>query len=292
MLAKRRNNKRPDYLGRGLKFPISIDPRTGGFAVNEGSTDETSVGLEMTPDAYSLRKTEGTYVLDNHIAGGIANILLTKKLERDTLPEFGSEVYRILFEQISVYSMQEFEVWLQLAIARWEYRVSINPPEDVTWHHNDFDTDRGKLPITVSPRFINSQAVNNLVAPYVSPRQARLQEYQSSELDVSGHDTSSRYFGYERYRRNGLFENKTRTTKRYSKASDDVFYRVKHYDTWYLISHYLYGDVRYWWIIVDFYIQDASSNEESRDKLKNYEDPPAGEILRVPSKTRLFMDLT
>lgn len=292
MIVKKKDSRRPPFLGRGLKFPIQIDSRTGGFMVDDGAIDATSVGLELTPDRHTLRDTEMPVISDNHISGSIANILLTKKLERDVLPEFGSDIYKILFEQIDVYAMQEFEVWLQLAIARWEYRVTVTPPDDVIWKTTAYNTDLGRMPVDIIPRFINSQAPNNLVAPFVTPSMARLQEYPTPEVDPANHDMSSRYYKSTEVTLNNEKQIKPRVTQKNSYASDDVFYKVKYDDTWYLIAHYLYGDVRFWWIIVDFYIQDASLDGEPRSRLRSFEDPPFGEVIRTPSRTRLLMELT
>lgn len=292
MIVKRKDSRRPSFLGRGLKFPIEIDVRTGGFAVNEGSVDVASVGLELTPDRHTLRQSEMPLVEDNHISGAIANILLTKKTERDVLPEFGSNTSSILYEQIHVYTMQEFETWLQLAVERWEYRVAVNVPDDVEWKVTNMDVDRGMVPVVIRPTFIHTQAPKNLVSPFVSPRQARIQEYPSMEVDLNGHDQPSRYYNNSRYIVNNALSVPLRISYKQAYSSDDVFYRVKYDDTWYLISHYLYGDVRFWWIIVDFYIQDVSLDGEPRSRLRSFEDPPFGEVIRTPSRTRLLMELT
>ena len=289
MRVRPKDSIRPSFLGRGLSFPVKLDGVTGGFRVSEGSLDQTSVGLEYMADRYTMR--ESVSAEDNHIADSIRHILLTRIGEHDTLPEFGSKLTNLLFENISVYTMQEFEVWATLAIARWEKRVKVNAPNDITWMPTEFATDQGRLPVSINPVFLGQQTGENLVSPFVTPEQARSKEYSLAEKDANKHDQASRYRDFTKYKIDGIQCIRHRRVKKVKFASDDIFYKVKHYDTWLLISHELYNDIRFWWVVTDFYLQDAINDGKSRSVMDTTGNPTPGDLIRVPSRERLLMEL-
>lgn len=279
-----------EFYGRGIAFPVRIDPNMGGFKVTEGNRDQTSVGLAYMTDSWTIQETVDYD--ENHVAEAIAHILLTRQYEHDTLPEFGSNVQSILFEPNSFQTTIEFETWAEEATKRWEYRVSLTPPQDFSWKAQSLEIDEGVLKVKLTPAFLMQNTISNLVSPMTTPVVARLAEYRSAFLDENNHDWCSRYLNYTAYENNSKTYIRPRIPRPVKKAYDDIFYTVKNMDTWLLISWELYQDIRNWWIVVDSYIEDKGILGESRSYMDCVGNPIAGEVIRVPSRRRLLMELS
>ena len=84
------------FMGSGIGFPFRLSSSTGGVVVTQGTTDSISVALQYLQDNWTIR--EDAAPSTNHIAEAIGHILLTRPTEHDTLPEFGSRLFFILFE--------------------------------------------------------------------------------------------------------------------------------------------------------------------------------------------------
>lgn len=279
-----------EFYGRGVAFPVRLDPATGGFLITEGNRDHTSVGMAYMADRWTIQETVEHD--ENHVAEAIAHILLTRQYEHDTLPEFGSRIQNILFEPNTMETTIEFETWAEQSTKRWEYRVSLTPPQDFVWRAQSLEIDEGILKVRLTPQFIQQNVISNLVAPMVSPVQARLAEYGSAFLDENNHDWCSRYLKYEGYEYNSRVQIRPRIPSPVKKARDDIFYTVKNMDTWLLISWELYQDIRFWWVVVDSYIEDKGLLGETRSNMDCVGDPVAGEVIRVPSRRRLLMEIS
>jgi len=276
------------FFGKGLKFPFSIDPNTGSVVCTEGTTDSVSIAIEYLQDY--LTTGDLTALKTNHIAESLAHILLTSPLEHDTLPPFGSKLDFILFEPNDVYTQQTFSVWMEQSTIRWEKRAYIQPGSEV-WAANGQQTDEGELGVQLPVTFITQQAPGNLVSPFVSPRDVRNQEYPTRVKDDVVHDSISRYSSSEVYtlgQATYLRLKKSSTIQ--TPRNDDIFYTVGHKDTWLLISWANYQDIRYWYFISQFYLDDVCETG-SRDLLDTCGDPPPNELLRLPSRKRLLMEL-
>lgn len=282
--------QKPPFYGKGLAFPVAVSP-TGGLLVTEGNTDAAAVMLEYSSDRYSLRE-DITGGRRNHIADAIANLLMTRPGEHDTLPEYGSRLEALIPDPNNIFTKQEFETWLEEATRRWEKRCNIPVPEGVQWGDTPELTDQNILPVKLLLQFLMTQIPGNLVAPFVTPRQARVQEYPLGEADANGHDWCSRYHGMEAYQSGGERYIRHRRTSPIPKRHDDIFYEAAYGDTWLLVSHKNYGDIRFWWIVSDCYVQDAAERGEPRDDaLDNTGDPEPGTLLRMPSRTRVLMEM-
>lgn len=272
------------FLGTGLAFPPRINNATGGFVNTIGLYDNISVALEYLRDSWSIR--ERLDHVANHIAESIAHILLTVPTEHDTLPEFGSRLFTVIFEPNS----QEFRIiataYFQNSTIRWEKRAQF---KEVGWVVDGLMIDRGELPCIANLQFILAQTPQNLVSPFVTPRQARLQEYNSSYVDVNYHDQYSRYKGSETAMRDGIRYTRLRYMRPLREAFDDSFYQITPKDTWYLISWFNYGDIRYASYIARAYIYDCAKAGLSREVIDITHTPEAGTLLRMPSLTRMRM---
>ena len=277
------------FMGKGIAFPFRVNPVTGGVLSTVGGYDNVSVALQYLNERWTIR--EDVHTEANHIAECIAHILLTRLTEHDTLPEFGSRLFEMLFEP----NTTEFELlashWMQTSTVRWEKRARI-PEGGTAWQFLGHLADEGIAPCLAYIEFIMQQAEGNLVAPFVTTRQARLQEYQTATVDNSGHDYESRYYGTEQVRDlDGIWFNRLYAPRIYPPAQLDEFYQVVHGDTWLLISWKVYGDIRYWPVIAEMYVEDMADNGEgSRDDMDTCGDPPPGTILRLPSRSRMLME--
>jgi phage baseplate assembly protein W len=277
------------FYGRGLAFPFRINPVTGGAQITEGSDDTDSIGIEFVRDQYSIR--EKMPDRSNHIGEAIEHILLTRPMEHDTLPEFGSRLFTLLNKPNHPQTAMEFEVWAEESIKRWEKRAKLPRNGGTVWTPTGQGIDEGELPVTLHPQVVTNQVPANLVSPFVTTRQARLQEYPSTEMDPAGHDWTSRFRDSTVYERNGEQFIRPRRALPLAERNDDQFYKVKYGDTWLLISFEVYGDIRFHWIVSDLAAQDAAARGESRDRMDNTGDPEPGALLRLPSRTRLLMEI-
>lgn len=274
------------FFGRGIAFPFRINSATGGVVITDGNRDNTSVALQYLNERWTIREETDEAV--NHIAESIAHILLTRPMEHDTLPEFGSDVFTILFEP----NTEEFRLaashYFSFSTERWEKRARVPPIGGTTWYFEGQLADQGILPLVCRVNFITEQVEKNLVAPYVTPREARNQEYPITYPDSGGHDYCSRYYGQRIQTRNGENYIRLRAPRFLIPKSDDIFYKVKLQDTWLLISWEVYGDIRFWHHAALAYAYDQAGDGYDRTYMDTTGDPPASEIIRLPSKSRVM----
>ena len=283
--------QRYPYLCKGIAFPLRLNPATGGLLLTEGKPDSAEIAVQYLPDGYTIRN-EG-FGAGNHVAESIAHILQVAPGERDTLPEFGSRTHDVLHDPNTIFAQQEYEVWIELATEKWEKRAHIPIPQGVTWRTTSEDIDEDKSIAILSTKIIVGQVPGNLVAPFVSEREARAAHYPLGDADAEGHDWCSRYRNSqvvmadagERYLR-------PRRSMPIPEAHDDEWHKAQLGDTWLLIAHRVYGDFRLWWVIAETYYQDLVNQgagiAESMDTLS---DPEPGTILRIPSRTRVLMEM-
>ena len=283
------NSRLASFYGRGAAFPFRLNGRTGGTQVTEGISDAVSVALQYISERWTIREDTGEKT--NHIAEAIAHILLTIPTEHDTLPEFGSKLFMMLFEPNTLEFKLISEAYMRFAAARWEKRANVGE-SGIQFGDNGPLTDEGILPMYAEIEFILNQVKGNLVSPFVSPRQARTQEYPSAQIDTGRHDLTSRYFGKTLAQRDGIWYNRLGNKKYYQKSDDDSYYRTATNDTWLLISWKHYSDIRYWPILAEIFVQDGAEADMPRDILDPCGDPPAGVMLRIPSQKRVLMDFT
>ena len=276
--------------GKGIGWPFRIHSSTGSVVVTQGGDDEVSVALSYLGDRWTIREDPNPAV--NHIAESIAHILMTRQMEHDTLPEFGSDLYMFLFEPNDDLMYGEARHYFSWSTDRWEKRARIPENGGSFFYFDGTLADQGRLPIHVNVRFIVQQVNQNLVAPFVNTEQARLQEYPSPRLDGNRLDYYSRYFGMTAQYRDGIKFLRFPRTKIIPFAPDDTYYKVKINDTWLLASYELYNDIRYWWVIATCYTNDAAAQGLGRDTMDNCGDPVAGTYIRVPSHTRILTEFS
>lgn len=274
------------FFGRGVAFPFRIDENNGGVVVTDGNRDSTSVALQYLNEKWTIREVTNEGV--NHIAESIAHILLTRPTEHDTLPEFGSDIFTIIFEP----NTEEFRLaashYFSFSTERWEKRARIPEDGGTTWYFEGQLADQGILPVVVRIRFITEQVEGNLVSPLVTPNEARAQEYPIVNPDSTGHDSYSRYYGQRPLTRDGELYIRLRAPYNFSQRRDDIFYQVKPKDTWLLIAWSVYGDIRLWHYIALAYAYDKAADGGDRSYMDTTGDPPLGEVIRLPSKARVF----
>lgn len=122
------------FLGRGWKFPVSVDATTGKFLLSEGEED---------------------------IAEAIRIILMTSRGERVMRPDFGCGLKDYVFAAMDETSLRLMESDIREAITVWEPRVTqvevdvAIDPEDV-----------GRLSIHVSYVVRSTNNLFNQVYPF------------------------------------------------------------------------------------------------------------------------------
>jgi phage baseplate assembly protein W len=278
------------FLGKGIAWPLRINPATGGFQMCEANFNTISLAMGFTPDPTSIREDVdgGT----NKLREAMAHILTTIVGEYDFLPKFGSRTSALINDPNNEYSRMEYETWAELAIARWEKRVIMQAPQNFEWRDNNDDIDKGIVACKISPEIISTQTSGNLVTPFVTARDCRAQEFPLGDVDSEGHDWASRYHGQTVYSVGSERFLRPRKVLPISYQSDDGFYTVKRGDTWFSISSKIYdGEVRFGWALQDFYTNDVLEAGGSRSCLKVTQELEPGTLLRYPSKTRILTQM-
>jgi len=129
-----------DFLGKGTKYPFRFNA-SGGVAISEGAGPEHA-----------------------HIRESIVQILSTRLGERFFLPEFGSRLPELVFQQNDVVFKALARQFVIDAIKRWEKRVVI---ESVEFSDDPLLTDRNVALIRLDYRIIRTQVRGNMVYPFV-----------------------------------------------------------------------------------------------------------------------------
>ena len=123
-----------EFLGRGWKFPVAVNPATGRIAMSEFEED---------------------------IKESIRIIVSTAPGERVMRPEFGCGIHDLAFAPMSRITIGLFESRVREAINKFEARIDIVKLEISTR-----DADRGKLEIDLTYRIRDTNAHFNLVFPF------------------------------------------------------------------------------------------------------------------------------
>ncbi|GMK40241.1 baseplate protein [Paenibacillus sp. CCS19] len=122
------------FLGTGWKFPVSLEPASGAFALSSDEAD---------------------------IQEAIRIILFTARGERVMRPDFGCGIHDFIFETMSVSVIGQMEASVRDALMRWEPRIDTVSVE--------VKPDRGtvgKLTIDIRYRVRSTNNEYNLVYPF------------------------------------------------------------------------------------------------------------------------------
>lgn len=123
-----------EFLGRGWKFPIQVDPSTGRIRLSEYEED---------------------------ISEAIRIILGTTKGERVMRPSFGSSVREFVFGQTDETTLRLLETSILDAIRKWEHRV-----ENIEVTAIPRTEEPGRVDIRIQYVVRTTNSVYNLVYPY------------------------------------------------------------------------------------------------------------------------------
>lgn len=279
----------PAY-GKGISFPFRVDRATGRIAVSSGLRDGASVSLAYLNESWSVR--EAHEIAQNLIAEAIAHIVLTRKGEHDTLPEFGSNEQAILFENNSAETKYLVEYFFHESTRRWEKRAQVPEIGGISWPSNSGRESFGELPVHVFIKFIDGQLNGNLVAPFVSVREAREAEYAAGALDLVGHDYFSRYFNNSVAELDGSRFNRVVPPAFIAPAYDDYFYNTGYEDNWLTVASSEYGDIRHWHIPARMYVQDAAEQGLSSDVMYPAHELEMGTRIRMASLSRVMTEIS
>jgi uncharacterized protein len=129
----------PEFIGRGLTFPMGVD-HTGAIAMTNGPED-----------------------LDR----SIRVVLATAPGERVMRPDFGCRIWNLLFEPVNANTLGLMAESVRDAVAQWEPRVDL---EDVVVTPDGNDASVVWIKVAYIVRTTNDR--RNLVYPfYVIPRE-------------------------------------------------------------------------------------------------------------------------
>ncbi|MBL0388115.1 GPW/gp25 family protein [Tumebacillus sp. ITR2] len=122
------------FLGRGWKFPVTVDPATGRILMSEHEED---------------------------IAEAIRVIIWTAKGERVMRPKFGCGIHQFVFERTDPTTVSLMEESVKSAIMQWEPRV-----HQVTAKVTSDPSADGRLSISVSYVVRSTNNLYNQVYPF------------------------------------------------------------------------------------------------------------------------------
>lgn len=123
-----------DFMGKGWKFPVRVDSKTGRVQMSNGEDD---------------------------IQESILIILQTAKGERMALPKFGGDIHQFVFGVTDTGTLTMIEIAVKEAIDDWEPRVgrvSVNAAVD--------REEPGKIVINISYEVLATNNTHNLVYPF------------------------------------------------------------------------------------------------------------------------------
>ena len=123
-----------EFLGKGLKFPLEVDPNTGALAKVEG---------------------------EEKIRESVMNILSTIRGERVMRPDFGSEIHNKVFAPINAATISSLAYNVQEALIQWEPRIEV---QDV--RVSDEKSKEGILLISINYKVRSTNNRFNLVYPF------------------------------------------------------------------------------------------------------------------------------
>jgi phage baseplate assembly protein W len=123
-----------EFLGRGWKYPVAVDPASGRIAMSDFEQD---------------------------IKESIRIILATAPGERLMRPDFGCGIHDLVFSTISRATIGVFESRVRDSITKWEPRVEI-----VRLDISARDAANGKLEIQLTYRVRETNNEFNLVFPF------------------------------------------------------------------------------------------------------------------------------
>lgn len=123
-----------EFLGRGWKFPVQVEPTTGRIATSEYEQD---------------------------VREAIWIILSTARGERVMRPDFGCGIHDLVFAPISSSTVGLVESSVQEALTIWEPRIEI-----INLDVSAKQAHEGKLSISIDYRVLSTNNEFNLVYPF------------------------------------------------------------------------------------------------------------------------------
>ena len=123
-----------NFLGRGWKFPILVDPTTGRIEISEYEQD---------------------------VREAIWIILSTARGERVMRPDFGCGIHDLVFAPINAATIGEVESNVREALINFEPRIEI-----INLDVSDQEAHNGKLLISIDYRVRTTNNEFNLVYPF------------------------------------------------------------------------------------------------------------------------------
>lgn len=123
-----------EFLGRGWKFPVQVDPKTGRIRMSEYEDD---------------------------ISEAIRIIIQTSRGERMMRPEFGCGLKQFVFSSTDETSLRLMEASVKEAITAWEPRVG-----DVEVHAEPDRESPEKVLVNVQYVVRSTNNLYNLVYPF------------------------------------------------------------------------------------------------------------------------------
>lgn len=116
-------------------------------------------GLSSSDDMFYDGRTKSISGEDK-IHDSIYTILSTRIGERFFIPEFGSRLYLVLFEQNDMISRDLIDLYVREALGKWEKRIVVDNVD--VGHENDDNV----VPVTINYHIANSNISGSYVYPF------------------------------------------------------------------------------------------------------------------------------
>lgn len=128
----------PDFLGKGIKFPLHIKTEASGSAI--------------------LAAAEG----EDSIRDSIHIILSTAKGERVMRPDFGCGIHQLVFSENTAITHTQIADDIEEALEKFEPRIDVNSVDVI----GDNDDVSGKLNIDIEYTLLSNNTRYNIVFPF------------------------------------------------------------------------------------------------------------------------------
>lgn len=128
----------PDFLGKGIKFPLHIKTEASGSAI--------------------LAAAEG----EDSIRDSIHIILSTAKGERVMRPDFGCGIHQLVFSENTAITHTQIADDIEEALEKFEPRIDVNSVDVI----GDNDDVTGKLNIDIEYTLLSNNTRYNIVFPF------------------------------------------------------------------------------------------------------------------------------
>lgn len=132
--------------------------------LNENSYKVLGIAINRTSDTNGIFAVN--YTTLSQVKFNLINLILTRKGERVMQPDFGCDIWKVLFEPITTGQIETIiESTINEAVARWLPYINI---DRILFDYNDNDIDNNKLNLELQFSLISNPNIRDSVTVNVN----------------------------------------------------------------------------------------------------------------------------